>query len=343
MRIPISLIFMSANIKAISYYLPERIYSNEEYFQEFPETKTANLEKVGVEKRHLAGKNELASDMAFAAAEKLFSEHKIDRNEIDFLIVSILEHDFYAPTSGCFLHGKLGLKKKCGAIDFDLGCSAYVYGLGLADGIMRSMGAKTVLLLTVSVLTKKFHQKDRSSRFVFGDAASATLLTYSEKENMGPFVFGTDGVGYEKIMVRDGAARFPITENSSQEIKDEFGNITAMENLVMDGMGVFLFSIRTVPPMIEELLAKAGLTQNEIDLFIFHQPNVFLNETLRKKMGIPETKFVHCMKDFGNTVQNTIPIAIYESQKSGKLKPGMTVVLAGFGSGLSWAATIVRF
>jgi 3-oxoacyl-[acyl-carrier-protein] synthase-3 len=334
---------MASTIKAISYYLPEKIYSNEDFFQDFPNTKSSSLLKVGVEKRHLAKKNELASDMAFAAAEKLFSEHQIDRNTIDFLIVSILEHDFYGPPSGCFLHGKLGLKKNCGAIDFDLGCSAYVYGLGLADGVMKSMGAKTVLLLTVSALSKKIHENDRSSRFVFGDAASATLLRYSEKEHIGPFVFGTDGEGYEKIIVRDGAARFPLTDNSSEEIKDEFGNISANENLIMDGMGIFLFSIRTVPPMVEELLTKASLTQNDIDLFIFHQPNSFLNETLRKKMGIPETKFVHCMKDFGNTVQNTIPIAIYESQKNGRLQPGMKVVLAGFGSGLSWAATIVQF
>ncbi|CAN5245710.1 ketoacyl-ACP synthase III [soil metagenome] len=334
---------MATRIKSISYYLPAEIYSNEDFYKDFPDAKQANLEKVGVEKRHIAGKTELASDLAITAAEKLFEEHNIDRSIIDFLFVSILEHDFYAPTSGCYIHGKLGLKKKCGVIDFDLGCSAYVYGLGLSDGVMHSMGAKNVLLLTVSVLTKKFHSKDRSSRFVFGDAASATLMTSSETENIGPFVFGTDGSGYEKIIVRDGAARFPLNSTSNAELKDEFGNITTTSNLVMDGMGVFLFSIRTVPPMIEELLTKAGLQQNEIDLFIFHQPNVFLNETLRKKINIPEDKFVHCMKDFGNTVQSTIPIAIYESMKSGKLKPGMKVVLAGFGSGFSWAATIVRF
>jgi 3-oxoacyl-[acyl-carrier-protein] synthase-3 len=111
----------------------------------------------------------------------------------------------------------------------------------------------------------------------------------------------------------------------------------------MDGLSVFLFSVRIVPPMIEELLGKARLKMNEIDLFIFHQPNVFLNETLRKKMNIPEEKFVHCMDRFGNTVQATIPIAISESMRSGRLKPGMKVVLAGFGVGLSWAATVAQF
>ena len=334
---------MASQISAISYFLPSRIYSNDDYFNDFPEAKNGSMEKIGVHKRHLVGTGQTASDLAQSAAEKLFQEHQIDPNSIDFLIVSILEHDYYTPSTACVLHGKLGLKKKCGALDFDLGCSAYVYGLGLADGIMKSMGAKNVLFLTTSVLSHTFHPKDRSSHFVFGDAGSATLLTFSESEKIGPFVFGTDGTGFEKIIVRDGGARNPITNNSYQEIKDEFGNITADANFSMDGLGVFYFSMRTVPPMIEELLEKSNLKMENIDLFIFHQPNVFLNETLRKKIKIPEDKFVHCMENTGNTVQATIPIAIYESKLNGRLKPGMTVVLAGFGVGLSWAATIVKF
>jgi 3-oxoacyl-[acyl-carrier-protein] synthase-3 len=334
---------MASTISAISYYLPEKIYSNENFFHDFPEAKQASMEKIGVKKRHIVAPGQTASDLAFEAAEKLFAEHNIDRSQIDFLLVSILEHDYYTPSTACVLHGKLGLKKQCGALDFDLGCSAYVYGLGLADGVMKSMGAKNVLLLTTSVLTHTFHEKDRSSHFVFGDAGAATLLTVSEKENLGPFVFGTDGSGYEKIIVQDGGARNPLTENSSQEIADEFGNVTSRDTFSMDGLGVFYFSMRTVPSMIEELLGKSGMTMNDIDLFIFHQPNVFLNETLRKKLGIPAEKFVHCMEETGNTVASTIPIAIYESRKNGRLKPGMKVLLAGFGVGLSWSATIARF
>jgi len=334
---------MPATIKAISYFLPPEIYSNEEYFTDFPDAKTSSMEKIGVKKRHIVASGQTASDLAQGAAEKLFSEHRINRHDIDFLLVSILEHDYYTPSTACVLHGKLDLKKQCGALDYDLGCSAYVYGLGLADGVMKSMGAKNVLLLTASVLTHTFHPKDRSSHFVFGDAGSATLLTFSEEENLGPFVFGTDGTGYDKIIVRDGGARNPLTENSKKEIVDEYGNVTSAATFTMDGLAVFNFSLRTVPPMIQELLDKSGLTQNDIDLFVFHQPNVFLNETLRKKMGIPETKFVHCMENFGNTVQATIPIALYESKLNGRLKPGMTVLLAGFGVGLSWAATIARF
>lgn len=334
---------MPSTIKAISYYLPEAVYTNADFYADFPEAAGTSIAKVGVQKRHIVAPGQTASDMALLAAEKLFAEHAIDRSSIDFLLLSVLEHDYYTPSTACVLHGKLGLNKNCGAIDYGLGCSAYVYGLGMADGLMKSMGAKNVLLLTTSVLSHTFHPKDRSSRFVFGDAASATLLTQSDTDGIGPFSFGTDGTGYDKIIVQDGGVRNPIGPDSFTDIRDEYGNVTSKGHFNMEGMGVFLFSIRTVPPMIADLLGKAEIAQEEIDLFIFHQPNVFLNETLRKKMGIPTEKFVHCMEDFGNTVQATIPIALYESKLNGRLKPGMKVVLAGFGVGLSWAATLVKF
>lgn len=334
---------MASTISAISYYLPEAVYSNEAFYSDFPEAAGTSIAKVGVKKRHLVADGQTASDMALLAAEKLFAEHGIDRSTIDFLLLSTLEHDYYAPSTACVLHGKLGLAKSCGAIDYGLGCSAYVYGLGMADGIMKSMGAKKVLLLTTSVLSHKFHPKDRSSRFVFGDAASATLLTLTDGAGIGPFSFGTDGTGFDKIIVPDGGVRNPINADSFTETKDEFGNTTSRAHLNMEGLNIFLFSVRTVPPMISDLLQKANLSPEEIDLYVFHQPNVFLNETLRKKMNIPAEKFVHCMEDFGNTVQATIPIALYESQLNGRLKPGMKVVLAGFGAGLSWAATVVQF
>lgn len=330
-------------IKAISYYLPEKVYSNDDFFRDFPNAKGSSLEKVGVKKRHIVAPGQTASDLAFEAAEKLFEEHKIDRSQIDFLILANLEPDYYTPSSSCVIHGRLGLEKKCGTTDFTHGCSAYVYGLGMADGFIHSMGAKNVLLLTASVLSHTFHPKDKSSHFVFGDGASATLITSSQQAGLGPYVYGTDGKGFERIIVRDGHARNPLDEDSYVEKTDEYGNVTSPAHFYMDGVNVFLFSIRTVPPMITGLLEKAGLTQDDIDLFVFHQPNKFLNETLRKKTGIPEDKFVHCIEDFGNTVQATIPIALYESKLNGRLKPGMKVVLAGFGVGLSWAATIARF
>jgi len=334
---------MPAKIHAISYYLPTAEYTNEDFYSEFPNANRSSLEKIGVSSRRRVGKGETASDMAYAAALRLFEEHNIDPQTIDFLILVNLEPDYYTPPTSCVLHGRLKLKKQCGVFEYNHGCSAYVYGLGLAEGVIHSMGATNVLLLTSSVLTNTFHEKDRNSKYIFGDAASATLVTSSSESGLGPYVYGTNGSGYEKIIVEDGHARNPITETSFEEDIDEYGNISTQGNFKMDGVGVFLFSIHNVPSMISELLEKSGLSKDDPDYYVFHQPNRFLNETLRKKIGVPQEKFVHDFEHTGNTVQATIPIALKHLMDQGKLKPGTTVVLAGFGVGLSWISTVARF
>lgn len=334
---------MPSRIHSTRYFLPPTTYTNADFFAEFPELKGSSIEKTGVKSRQVAQKNEVSSDFALAAAELLIAEEGIDRSTIDFILYNSADLDYYTPATSCVLQGKLGLPVTCGAMDIVNGCSSFVYALGMASGIIETMGANNVLLLTSSVLTKFIHPRDKGNRFLFGDGAAATLITRSETPQIGPFVYGTDGAGYEKIIIRDGFARFPLSETSFVERTDEYGNTTSDACFAMDGTAIFLFSNRRVPVLIDGLLAKAALTKNDIDLFIFHQPNVFLNEHLRHKMGIPPERFFHCMENFGNTVQSTIPIAIREAQLAGKLKPGMRVLFAGFGTGLSWAATIARF
>jgi len=334
---------MGAKITAISYYLPEKVITNADFFAKFPDYETEALEKLGITERRRVGLGQTASDMAEAAARKLLEEYSIDPQSIDFLLLGIHEPDYYTPPTSCVLHGKLGLAKKCGTLEFNHGCSAYVYGLATAQGLMSSLGVKRVLFLSTSVLSNTFHPEDRSSNYVFGDAASATLLEYTEEEFIGPYTFGTDGSGFKKIIIEDGFARNQITEASQKEEKDQYGNITTRKNFRMDGVGVFLFSMRTVPPMISELLEKSNLTVEQVDHFVFHQPNRFLNENIRKKIGIPENKFRHDLEKTGNTVQSTIPIALKHMIKENLIKPGDKVVLAGFGVGLTWISTVVRF
>jgi 3-oxoacyl-[acyl-carrier-protein] synthase-3 len=330
-------------IQAISYILPEKIYSNEEFFADFPDAKEANLDKVGVLKRHIVAPGQTASDLAVLAGEKLFSEHNIDRNEIDFVLLLFQGPDYYLPASSGIVHAKLGLRTDCGALDIEIGCSAYVYGLSVAAGLLLAAGLKKILVLTASSLSTTIHPKDRGSRFVFGDAAAATLISAEGNGTIGSFVFGSDGKGFEKIIIRDGGARNPVTPQSYKEVTDEYGKVICDANYFMDGIGVFQFSIKRVPALVNEVLAKAGLQKEDIDLFVFHQPNVFLNETIRKKIGIPEEKFVHCIAQTGNTVQSTIPIALYESIQDGRLKRGMKVLVAGFGVGLSWNGAIIHY
>lgn len=332
-----------ATIEAISYYLPEAIYSNEDFFLDFPEAKDSNLEKVGVLKRHIVGAGQTASDLAVLAAEKLFSEHSIDRNEIDFILLAFMGPDYYMPSSSGIVHARLGLRNNCGAMDVEIGCSAFGYALGVAAGLIEAAGVKKILVLTSSTLTNTIHPKDRGSRFVFGDGAAATLITAGGEGKLGPFGFGNNGEGFDKIIVRDGGQRNPLSPQSYVERTDEYGKVICDANYFMDGLGVFQFSIKWVPGFVAELLEKANLQKEDIDLYVFHQPNVVLNETLRKKIGIPEEKFVHCIAEMGNTVQSTIPIALYECIKNGRLKRGMRVLTAGFGVGLSWSGAIIRY
>lgn len=334
---------MPARIHSTRYFLPKNAYTNANFFAEFPELKGSSLEKTGIKSRRIAQKDEVSSDLALAAAELLIKEEGIDRSSIDFILYNSADLDYYTPATSCVLQGKLGLSNSCGTMDIVNGCSSYVYAVGIAAGLIESMGARNVLLLTSSTLSRYIHPKDKSNRFLFGDAATATLITHSETADIGPFVYGTNGKSAERIIIRHGSARFPLGEASFMDRTDEYGNTTNDASFDMDGTSIFLFSVRTVPGMIDEVLTKASLTKEDIGLFIFHQPNVFLNEHLRKKIGIAEERFYHCMENFGNTAHNSIPIAIREAQKEGRLKPGMKAVLAGFGSGLSWAATIVQF
>jgi 3-oxoacyl-[acyl-carrier-protein] synthase-3 len=334
-----------AFIKGISYYLPETIFTNKDFYSLFPEavSNKENLDMIGVEQRRITKTSETASDLAVKSALQFFKEHKVEPSEIDFLLFCAQEFDYYGPTSACIIHEKIGLPKNCGALDFNLGCSGFVYGLSLAKGMIESIGVKNVMLITSSTLTKKFHPKDKSSRYVFGDGAAATLISSrSAEEGIGKFIFGTDGKGANKIIVKDGGARNPISDSSFVESADEYGNVTNAACYYMDGPGVFIFGLKTVPKMINELLEKEQKKTDDIDLFIFHQANLFLIDHIRKKLHLSEEKIFNFMGEVGNTVSSSIPIALAEAIKAGKAKKGQTILLAGFGVGLSWAATTIR-
>jgi 3-oxoacyl-[acyl-carrier-protein] synthase III len=333
---------MYSGIEHISYYLPENILSNEQFFELFPELRSQeNLKKIGVEERRISGDDEIASDMAVKAAKKLFADHNISPAEIDFLIYSSLDLDFYTPATSVYIHKELGLSENCGAIDTTHGCSAYVYGLMLAKGMIEANGFKKVLLLNAYTLTKTLHPKDRASRYVFGDGAAATLVVPTEKQGIGNCVVGTESKGWEKIILRHGGQRFPLNEHSYDEIKDEYGNVTCNANLYMDGTGVFLFSIRRVPLVVNDVLKKNQLTIEEIDLFIFHQANLYMISAIAKKVGIPPEKVFNNIHKIGNTVGSTIPIALAQATEQGVIRKDQKVMVIGFGVGLSWSATVL--
>lgn len=320
------------------------IWPNADFYAEFPEQqlREKSLSKVGVASRYIVDKNTTSSDLSVDAAKKLFEEHNIRPEDIDFLIFCSGEFDHYTPTSAAIIQNRLGLPSSVGAIDIVSSCSGFIQSLGVAKGMVESVGMKNVLLLCVSTLTKEFHEKDFNSKFLFGDAATATLISAREEASVGEFVFGTDGSRSEYLMIRDGGGRNPIGENSFKEEVNEYGNVTCRANFYMNGTGIFLFGMKTVPALVQDVLEKNNTSFDEIDFFVFHQANAFLLEALRKKMDIPKEKFIIHMEETGNTVSATIPIALNSILVNKQAKKGDTILFAAFGTGLTWAGTVVK-
>ena len=327
-----------AYIKDIAYYLPKKVLTNEQIAQLFPEwsaEKVAN--KVGITERHIAADEETATDMAYQAAENLFAQG-VSRNVVDFIILCTQSPDYFLPSSACILQDRLRLSKKCGAFDFNLGCSGYEYGLAIAKGLIVANIAKNILLLTAETYTKYLHEQDKGNRTIFGDGASATLVSTEGFAEIGEVVVGTDGSGAENLIVRSLGARhkLPLMD---EHIDDE-GVMVSGDHLYMHGGNVFNFTADVVPPMVEKLLEKSLLKQDEVDLWVFHQANKYMINYLRKLLDIDKEKFYIYMQTVGNTVSSTIPIALCEARKEDRLHGH--VLLAGFGVGLSWGGVMLN-
>lgn len=331
-----------AFIKAISYYLPEKVVANEELVKEFPEWSVDKVaQKVGVESRHLAAPNETAGDMAEKAAHKLFEEYSISPSEIDFLMLCTQSPDYFLPSTACILQNRLGIPTSAGAFDYNLGCSGCIYGMAMAKGLISAGIAKNVLLLTAETYNKYLHPTDKSNRSIFGDGAAACLISTVGFAEIGEFVLGTDGSGFKHLIVETGASR--KKEKSGLESMDDDGHIRREDYLYMDGSAIFNFTLDAVPSMMSEILEKNNLEKDQIDYYVFHQANKFMLNTIRKVCVLPKDKFYVNLANTGNTVSSTILIGLKDCINNRIIKTGDRVMISGFGVGLSWGGTILYF
>lgn len=328
------------HIASIEYYLPEIIVDNAQLAGEFPEWAAEKIfDKIGIARRHIAGKDETALDMAVKVSEVLFGNY--DKNKIDFILLCTQSPDYFLPTSACILQEKLGLRKNIGALDFNLGCSGFVYGLAIAKGLIAGDIANNVLLVTSETYSKHIHIKDKANRSLFGDGAAATIISQSERRGILEFELGTDGSGMNNLIVPNGGfrARFNIDE---QDIVDDNGNVRNNNCLWMNGPEIFDFTLENVPSLVNRVLAKNNLSMETIDYVILHQANKYMLDYLRKKMKIPPEKYYQNMEETGNTVSATIPIALKDCIDKGIVRSGSKVLLAGFGVGYSWGAVVIE-
>ncbi len=333
---------MSAYIKAITYYLPDRVVTNEELVKEFPEWSVDKVaQKVGVDSRHVAAENETAGDMAEKAARKLFEEYKIDPKNINFLMLCTQSPDYFLPSTACVLQDRLGIPTSAGAFDYNLGCSGCVYGMAMAKGLITAGIAKNVLLLTAETYNKYLHPSDKSDRSIFGDGAAACLISSEGFAEIGEFSLGTDGSGANNLIVKTGAAR---QKNATGKfVEDDEGHVWFDDFLYMNGGAIFNFTLDAVPAMMKEILEKNQMQKEDVDYYVFHQANKFMLNTIRKVCLLPKDKFYVNLATTGNTVSSTVLIGLKDCLENIIIKSGDKVMISGFGVGLSWGGTILNF
>lgn len=324
---------MKAYIKNIKYYLPKNICQN---------TNKRLIKKTGIHSRHVCSYEETASDLAILAAEKIFNDG-INRDDIEFIIFCTQSPDYFLPTTACILQDRMGLSESCGAFDFNLGCSGYIYGLSIAKGLIESGQVRNVLLLTAETYSKYINKDDNSVSPLFGDAATATFIEGEDvkTEGLGSFVFGTRGSQYDKLIVPCGGARNRYTETPEEQYIDDFGNKRTNRDIFMDGAAISYFALDVVPTTMDKILANSNMQKSDIDFFVFHQANKFMLDYLRIRCGLIDYPYWNDVNEYGNTVSCSIPIALVDmlgKEKENKIKRVLSI---GFGVGLSWGGCIM--
>nr|WP_220498185.1 ketoacyl-ACP synthase III [Rhodopirellula sp. JC639] len=324
-----------AQIGPIAVHFPDKVETNAELQQEFPRWDLALIEeKTGIRQRYIAAEGETASDLAVAASEKLFAEHQIDPGSIDFLLFCTQTPDYPLPTTSCLIQDRLGLPTHCGALDFNLGCSGFVYGLAVADGLIQSGVAKRILFLTAETYTKYIDRADRSLRTIFSDGAAATLLTAGDQPSLRGFKFGSDGSGADMLIVGDGGAR------AAEDAIEPRHRKRWKSRLYMDGPSLINFTVDAVPELIDQILQQEQMTDAEISQYLMHQATWKMLDELRLRLGLAEERLPIELAEIGNTVSCTLPILIDQLRKSGRLDRESVNMLIGFGVGLSWAGCL---
>ena len=324
---------MKAYITWIAYALPAQRVEN-------PDGRLKKKTKIAA--HHIAAEEQTAGDLAYEAAERLLVQRN-RRDDIDFLILCTQSPDYDLPPTACILQDRLGLFRFCGAFDFDLGCSGYIYGLGIAKGLIESGQANHVLLLTSETYSKYIHPEDGATLPLFGDGATATLVEALDVERNGidGFTYATDGSGADKLIVPVGGQRHPYETTPVKSMTDRFGNVRTNRNLYMNGAGIMDFGLEVVPKTLEKILSKVHLRKEEIDYYVFHQANHFMLRYLQQECDLLDAPYWNDAAEVGNTVSSSVPIALCDMVQMNPEKQLKNVLLMGFGVGLSWGGCVV--
>ncbi len=335
--------FNNVGITGMSAAVPKNVVDNYNYTEHFDKESVKEIvDKVGIKERRFTDSDTCSSDLCFAAAEKLISDMNIDKEEIDLLVFVSQTPDYRMPATSVILQDRLGLSKNTAAFDLNLGCSAFVYGLSVVYGLMQTGGFRKALLLDGETRSKVYSPKDRKTAFLFGDGGIAAIIEKDEKFGPSYFSLNSDGSKESYIKIDAGGYRNPSTpETLTEKVVDEHGNVRTDEHGYMKGADVFNFVLLEIPGDIKKTLEYSGSDKADIDYFVFHQANSYMNGYLVKKMKIDPDKVPTSIEHFGNTSSVSIPLTIV-SQLKDKLEGRKKILLTGFGVGMSWATSIIN-
>ncbi|MCX6158483.1 MAG: ketoacyl-ACP synthase III [Ignavibacteriae bacterium] len=328
------------NIKGISVCVPKNEESNYDLSILNDDEKEQLINTTGISKRRISNPSTCTSDLCKVAAEDVIGNMNIEKKDIGILIMVSQTFDYIIPSTSNYLQYELGLGQDTICIDVNMGCAGYIYGLYLASNLLKNSSKGTALLLCGDTISKVVSKTDRSTYPLFGDAGSATILEKKDSSDYFYYLLKSDGSKNDAIKIksgfRNGFSRDSFDLNNYGEgiNRNDF-------NLFLNGVDVFNFSIREVPKAVNELLVFANKCIGDIDYFIFHQANKIMNEMIRKKLKLPEEKVPYSLGNYGNTSSATIPLTIV-SNLNGKLGYENTLLLSGFGVGLSWGTSIIK-
>jgi 3-oxoacyl-[acyl-carrier-protein] synthase-3 len=322
----------------------ERSFLDEMRNFNFPESRSIKLKEVmGYDKHRIVEPGVCVSDLAVFGLEHLFRNGLLQRDEIDALILITQSPDYFMPATSNVIQGRLGLKHDVFCLDISQGCAGFVIGLIQAFLLLEQESVRKVLLINADVLSRKTSNRDRNSYPLVGDAASITVVERDPEDSVIYANLKMDGSRNDALIIPAGGFRIPSTPQTAvlEDVGDN--NLRAKDHLKMDGSAVFNFVQVDVPPLIENLLARAGVAMDSVDYFLFHQPNRFMLQKLADKMKVPYAKMPsNIVEHFGNSSGVTIPLAIAFNLAGHLQRESYHVCLAGFGVGLTWSSMLMR-
>lgn len=329
-------------IAGMAACVPKKILSNHDYTWIKQKERDQVIKTIGVETRHVALPGETTSDLCFQAAEQLLGELQWNRSEISLLIFVSQSRDYIIPSTSTILQDRLKLPQTCMALDINLGCSGYVYGLSVISSMMKATGLKKGLLLVGDLSNVTSAYRDKSTYPLFGDAGTATALELKPGHPAMQFNLQTDGSGYEAIIIHDGGVRNLASKKSFTTKKYGEGIYRNRLQIALNGIEVFNFSLREVVPNIKTTLKHFNRELAEFDYLLFHQANRLINETLRKMLKADPAKVPYSIREFGNTSCASIPLTMVTQIRETLREKPHKLLLSAFGIGLSWGTVLIE-